>query len=99
MIPIAMIYNTPEDATAEIAYLEKRGYPISYVEMGEEPDGHYTDAGRLRRAVRAVCGSAASRGSETETGRARFLRARTRTSRHGRTSREERRGRGGSSTT
>lgn len=42
MIPIAMIYGTPEDATAEIAYIEKRGYPTSYVEMGEEPDGHYT---------------------------------------------------------
>ena len=42
MIPIAMIYGTPEDAAAEIAYVEKRGYPISYVEMGEEPDGHYT---------------------------------------------------------
>jgi len=42
MIPIAMLYNTPEDAAAEIAYIEKRGYPISYVEMGEEPDGHYT---------------------------------------------------------
>jgi hypothetical protein len=42
MIPIAMIYGTPEDAAAEIAYLEKRGYPISYVEMGEEADGHYT---------------------------------------------------------
>jgi hypothetical protein len=42
MIPIAMIYNTPEDATAEISYIEKRGYPVSYVEMGEEADGHYT---------------------------------------------------------
>ena len=42
MIPIAMIYATPEDSVAEIAYIEKRGYPISYVEMGEEPDGHYT---------------------------------------------------------
>jgi hypothetical protein len=41
MIPIAMIYATPEDSAAEIAYIEKRGYPISYVEMGEEPDGHY----------------------------------------------------------
>jgi hypothetical protein len=41
MVPIALIYGTPEDATAEIAYLKKRGYPISYVEMGEEPDGHY----------------------------------------------------------
>jgi hypothetical protein len=41
MIPIALIYGTPEDATAEIAYIKKRGYPISYVEMGEEADGHY----------------------------------------------------------
>jgi F5/8 type C domain len=42
MIPIAMLYGTPEDSAAEIAYIEKRGYPISYVEMGEEADGHYT---------------------------------------------------------
>jgi F5/8 type C domain len=42
MIPIAMLYGTPEDSAAEIAYVEKRGYPISYVEMGEEPDGQYT---------------------------------------------------------
>lgn len=41
MIPIALIYNIPEDAAAEISYLKKRGYPISYVEMGEEPDGQY----------------------------------------------------------
>jgi len=42
MIPIAMLYSTPEDSVAEIAYIEKQRYPISYVEMGEEPDGHYT---------------------------------------------------------
>ena len=41
MIPIALIYSTPEDAAAELAYIEKRGYPVSYVEMGEEPDGAY----------------------------------------------------------
>jgi hypothetical protein len=41
MIPISMVYANPEDAAAEIAYVEKRGYPISYVEMGEEPDGQY----------------------------------------------------------
>ena len=39
MIPIAMLYGTPDDAAAEIAYVKKRGYPISYIEMGEEPDG------------------------------------------------------------
>jgi hypothetical protein len=42
MIPVAMLYDVPENAAAEIAYIEKRGYPISYVEMGEEPDGKYT---------------------------------------------------------
>lgn len=41
IIPIAMLYSTPEDAAAEIAYVEKRGYPIRYVEMGEEADGQY----------------------------------------------------------
>lgn len=42
MIPVAMLYDTPENAAAELAYLEKRHYPISYVEMGEEPDGKHT---------------------------------------------------------
>ena len=41
MVPVAMLYSTPEDAAAEIAYLKKRGYPISHIEMGEEPDGQY----------------------------------------------------------
>jgi len=41
MVPVAMLYDTPDNAVAEIAYLEKRHYPISYVEMGEEADGQY----------------------------------------------------------
>ncbi len=41
MVPIAMLYSTPEDAANEIAYLYKRHYPISYVEMGEEADGQH----------------------------------------------------------
>jgi hypothetical protein len=39
MIPISLIYGTPDDAAAQMAYLKKRGYSIAYVEMGEEPDG------------------------------------------------------------
>lgn len=41
MIPVALLYDTPGNAAAEMAYLQKRGYPISYVEMGEEADGQY----------------------------------------------------------
>ncbi len=41
MIPVTMLYGTPDDAAAEIAYIEKRGYRIGYVEMGEEPDGKH----------------------------------------------------------
>jgi hypothetical protein len=41
MIPVTMLYGTPDDAAAQIAYIEKRGYSISYIEMGEEPDGKH----------------------------------------------------------
>jgi len=41
MIPVTMLYGTPEDAAAQIAYIERRGYPIAYIEMGEEPDGKH----------------------------------------------------------
>lgn len=39
MIPVALLYTIPEDAANEIAYLYKRKYPISWIEMGEEADG------------------------------------------------------------
>jgi F5/8 type C domain len=41
MIPVALLYDTPENAAAEIAYLKNRNYPVSYVEMGEESDGQF----------------------------------------------------------
>jgi len=41
IIPVAMLYSTPEDAAAQMTYIKKRGYPVSYIEMGEEPDGQY----------------------------------------------------------
>jgi hypothetical protein len=41
IIPVAMLYSTPEDAAAQMSYVKKRGYPVSYIEMGEEADGQY----------------------------------------------------------
>lgn len=41
MIPVTLLYGTPEDSAAQIAYIEKRGYPIGSIEMGEEPDGKH----------------------------------------------------------
>jgi hypothetical protein len=41
MIPVAVLFSTPEDAAHQIAYLKKRGYPVGWVEMGEECDGQY----------------------------------------------------------
>jgi F5/8 type C domain len=42
MIPTSLLYGTPEDSAAELAYIEKRGYPVAYVEIGEEADGKKT---------------------------------------------------------
>ena len=41
IVPVAMLYGTPEDSVAQMTYLKKRGYQVSYIEMGEEPDGQY----------------------------------------------------------
>jgi len=41
IVPVALLYGTPEDSAAQMTYLKKRGYPISYIEMGEEADGQY----------------------------------------------------------
>ena len=41
IVPVAMLYSTPEDAAAQMTYIKKRGYSVMYVEMGEEPDGQY----------------------------------------------------------
>jgi hypothetical protein len=41
MVPVTMLYGTPDDAAAQIDYIEKRGYSLGYVEIGEEPDGKH----------------------------------------------------------
>lgn len=43
MVPVSLIYANPEDAANQIAYLYKRHYPISWIEMGEEADGKHIE--------------------------------------------------------
>ncbi|MGO8788957.1 MAG: discoidin domain-containing protein [Terriglobia bacterium] len=42
LVPVTVIYGTPEDAANEIAYIHKRGYPVAGIEIGEECDGKHT---------------------------------------------------------
>jgi hypothetical protein len=39
LMPVGVLYDTPENAAAEIKFLKARGYPVHQIEMGEEPDG------------------------------------------------------------
>lgn len=39
--PVPVFYSTPQNAANEVRYMERRGYPIAYTEMGEEVDGQY----------------------------------------------------------
>jgi hypothetical protein len=39
LVPVGVLYDTPDNAAALLRYLQRRGYPVRGVELGEEPDG------------------------------------------------------------
>jgi hypothetical protein len=43
MVPVGVLYDTPENAAALVRYARARGYPLREVELGEEPEQQYGD--------------------------------------------------------
>jgi hypothetical protein len=41
LVPVGVLYDTPENSMAEIQYLLRRNYSLQGIELGEEPDGQW----------------------------------------------------------
>ena len=41
LMPAGVLYDTPGNAAAELRFLRARGYPVTRMELGEEPEGQY----------------------------------------------------------
>jgi hypothetical protein len=41
LVAVGVLYDTPENAAAEIQYLLRRNYDLEGIELGEEPDGQW----------------------------------------------------------
>ena len=39
LVPTGLLFDTPDNAAAEVRFLRSRGYPLEGIELGEEPDG------------------------------------------------------------
>jgi len=44
MLPVGVLYDTPENALAEIQHFKNANLPVDQVELGEEPDGQLVAA-------------------------------------------------------
>lgn len=76
LIPVGVLYDTPDNAASLMRYLRRSGYPVRGIELGEEPDGQYVapeDYGALylqaADALRAVAPAVVFGGPSLESQR------------------------------
>jgi hypothetical protein len=43
MVPVGVVYDTPENAAAEVRYIRRRRWPVRRIELGEEADGQFIE--------------------------------------------------------
>jgi F5/8 type C domain len=60
LIPVGVLYDTPENATSEINYLLKRQYSLEGIELGEEPDGQWASPENYAALYAGVAGHLAA---------------------------------------
>jgi hypothetical protein len=41
LVPVGVLYDTPDNAVAEVSYFKARNYSLEGIELGEEPDGQW----------------------------------------------------------
>ena len=59
LVPVGVLYDTPDNAAAEMNYLLRRNYNLEGIELGEEPDGQWASpedyaalyTGAVRRVI------------------------------------------------
>jgi hypothetical protein len=49
LMPTGLLFDTPDNAAAEIRFLASRGYDVRQIELGEEPDGQSAGPARWIR--------------------------------------------------
>jgi F5/8 type C domain len=68
LVPVGVLYNTPDNAVSEIQYLLAQKYSLEGVELGEEPDGQWTSPEDFAALYVATARQLRSLGSQLKLG-------------------------------
>ena len=68
LFPVGVLYDTPENAAAEINYLLRRNYSLEGIELGEEPDGQWASPEDYAALYTEIARKAAARNPRLKLG-------------------------------